>query len=120
MRQMLIVDDEPKLCECLAQFFQAKGFAVRVACTGAEALDRLMDAPAEVVLLDMWLPDGLGTEVLKRAKDVCPEAKVIIVTAMDDEEPRIDAKIYGACGYILKPFDFSNDTWAEVLAEEEE
>ena len=115
MRRMFIVDDEPKLCECLAQFFTAKGLAVRFALSGEEALERLMDEPAEVILLDMRLPDLPGTEVLKRARELCPGAKIIMVTAVDEEEPQLDAEAYGACGYIRKPFDFSDSTWGEVL-----
>jgi len=115
MRRMLIVDDEPKLCECLARFFSAKGLAVRFALSGEEALERLMDEPADVILLDMRLPDLPGTEVLKRARELCPQAKIIMVTAVDDDEPQISAKAYGACGYIVKPFDFSEETWAPVL-----
>ena len=115
MRRMLIVEDEPKLCECLAQFFTAKGLAVRFALSGEEALERLMDEPAEVILLDMRLPDLPGTEVLKRAKELCPGARIIMVTAAYDEEPQLDAQAHGACGYVLKPFDFSDETWAEAL-----
>lgn len=118
MRRMLIVDDEPKLCECLAQFFRAKGVAVRLACTVAEALDRLMEEPADAILLDMRLPDGSGTDVLKRAKELCPHAKVVMVTAVDEEEPKMDAEAYGAYGYIVKPFNFSDRIWADVLAED--
>lgn len=118
MRRMLIVDDEPKLCACLAQFFSARGLAVRFAMSGEEALERLMDEPADVILLDMRLPDLPGTEVLKRARELCPQAKIIMVTAVDGDEPQLDAEAYGACGYILKPFDFSDRTWAEVFRTE--
>lgn len=115
MRRMLIVDDEPKICECLGQFFRTKGFAVQAVCTGADALEWLIRQPADVILLDIRLPDMSGIEILKRAKELCPEAKVIMVTALDEEESQIDAKVYGACGYVTKPFDFSDPAWLHVL-----
>jgi DNA-binding response OmpR family regulator len=114
---MLIVDDEPKICDCLSRFFSARGFAVRCAFTGSEAIEGLMHEAADVILLDVRLPDMLGIEVLKRAKDLYPDAKVIMVTALDSEEPRVEAKAYGACGYVTKPFDFSELTWAPLLAD---
>lgn len=117
MRRMLIVDDEPKICECLQQFFSQKGFAVVYVCTGTEAIEWLMDQAADVILLDVRLPDMKGTEVLRRARELYPEIKAVMVTAMDNEEPRVDAKVYGACAYITKPFDFSETTWSPVFAD---
>jgi len=114
---MLIVDDEPKICECLARFFTAKGLTVTYALSGQEAIDWLMDHPADVILLDLRLPDMPGTEVLKRARELYPEARVVMVTALDAEERRIEAKVYGACGYVTKPFDLSDAAWDAVLAE---
>lgn len=111
---MLVVDDEPKICDCLKAYFAAKGFTVECASTGTEAIEWLMDHPVDVVLLDIRLPDMLGIEVLKRAKDLQPDAKVVMVTALDDEERAIEAKVYGACGYVTKPFDFFDLTWQAV------
>ncbi len=115
MPRMLVVDDETKICDILKAHFSAKGFTVTCAYTGEEALESLMDAPVDVVLLDIRLPDMSGIDVLKRAKELCPDAKIIMVTAVDQEEPQTDAKIYGACGYVTKPFDFSDATWAQLL-----
>ena len=115
MRRMLVVDDEPKICDCLGTFFREKGFAVACTPTGAEAIEWLMEHPVDIILLDVRLPDMRGIEVLKRAKELVPDAKVIMVTALDKEEPQIDAMTYGACAYITKPFDLSELTWAEAL-----
>ena len=119
MPQMLIVDDEPKICDCLSEFFGAKGFAVRRAVTGQEAIKRVRVDRPDVILLDLRLPDMEGFEVLKRAKDLQPTTKVIMVTALDHPELREEAHAYGACGYITKPFDFSETTWAPVLSHQD-
>ena len=113
--RMLIVDDEEKVTECLSEFFRSRGFEASCAFTGEEALQRLWDCP-DVVLLDIHLPGMSGIEVLKQAKTVCPRARIIMVTASDDESYEAQAKQHGALGYIKKPFDFSELTWAPVFA----
>ena len=116
-KRLLIVDDEPKVCECLKLFFSAKGFEASYAHTGGEAVERLADQQPDVVLLDIGLPDFSGIEVLKRARELAPYAKVYMVTAHNDQDLEVEAKVYGAMGYITKPFDFSEVTWAPVFAD---
>jgi DNA-binding response OmpR family regulator len=116
-KRLLIVDDEPKVCECLKLFFMTKGFETSCAQTGADAVERLMGDQPDLVLLDIGLPDFSGLEVLKRARELAPYAKVYMVTAHTDENSEVEAKVYGAMGYITKPFDFSDVTWAPVFAD---
>ena len=116
MQRMLIVEDERDICECLAEFFSAKGFAVSSAFSGEQALDRVATTTPEVVILDLLLPGLSGLEVLRRVKQLCPEAKVVIVTGLPYPELQGKARAYGACGYVTKPFDFSEATWAPVLS----
>ena len=116
MPRMLIVDDEPKITKCLSTFFSARGFAVRRVVTGRQAVAWLRYEPPDVVLLDVRMPDMSGIEVLKRAKELCPQARIIMVTALDQPELREEADAYGAVGYVTKPFDFSEATWAPVLS----
>jgi len=115
MRQMLIVEDERDICDCLEQFFRAKGFAVLSVFSAEEALAQLESNAPDVILLDILLPGLSGIEVLKRAKALHPKARVIMVTALDREDLRREAHQYGASGYITKPFDFSLATWAAVF-----
>ncbi len=114
--RMLIVDDEPDVCECLRDFFSAKGFAVSEAGTGSGAITRFVEDHPDVVLLDLGLPDCFGLEVLRRLKALAPEGRVVMVTAMEQPERRRQARDAGACGYVTKPFDFADATWAPVLA----
>jgi DNA-binding response OmpR family regulator len=115
-KRLLIVDDEPKICDCLSDYFSAKGVAVRCAYTGEEAIERLMAEPTDVILLDIILPDMSGIEVLKRARELYPEIRVIMVSALDKTESKIDAKTYGACQYVTKPFELSDPAWDDILA----
>ena len=115
MRQMLIVEDERDICDCLAQFFSAKGFAVASVFSAEEALERLHAEAPDVILLDILLPGLSGLELLKRARALHPTARVIMVTALDRDELRHEAYCLGASGYVTKPFDFSDATWSAVL-----
>ncbi len=117
MLEMLVVDDEPRICECLAEFFSAKGFHVSSAATGEQAVDDLLAMAFDVVLIDIRLPGIGGIEVLKRARELCPHAKAFMISAWDHDELRTEARAYGACGYIAKPFDFSDKTWASIFSD---
>ena len=115
MPKMLIVEDEKDIADCLEQFFAAKGFTVSSAFSGEEALTRIQESGAEVVLLDILLPGLSGIEILKRLKVLHPQARVVMVTALDRDELRLQAHRYGASGYVTKPFDFSQETWSAVF-----
>ena len=115
MRRMLIVDDERDICDCLQEFFSSKGFSVVSAFSGEEALARLKEDSADVILLDILLPGLSGIEVLKRAKNLNPRAQIVMVTSLDQDDLREQARRYGACDYVTKPFDFSTRTWSTIL-----
>ena len=115
MKQMLIVDDERDICDCLQQFFSDRGFSVVSVFSGEEALARLNEHAPDVILLDILLPGVSGVEVLKQAKQLHPAARVVMMTALDREDLRLQTRSYGACAYVTKPFDFSPATWSAIL-----
>jgi len=115
MRQMLIVEDERDICDCLEQFFSAKGFTVASVFSAEEALERLKATAPDVILLDILLPGLSGLELLKRARALHPSVRVIMVTALDRDDLRREAYFLGASGYVTKPFDFSDYTWSAAL-----
>ena len=121
MRRMLIVEDEPDISSCLQDYFSSRGFSVSIAFSGEQALDCLIHACSEpeVVLLDVILPGISGLEVLKRVKDLYPEARVIMVSGLTDPEVREEARSYGASDYVAKPFDFSDRTWSTAFCSAE-
>lgn len=116
MRRMLVVEDDRDVSECLVQFFSGRGFEVGSAFSGEEALDRLAQNQVEVVLLDILLPGLTGLEVLRRLKQLQPQVKVVMVSGLDHDDLRWQARRYGASDYVTKPFDFTTATWAAVLA----
>lgn len=116
-RRMLIVDDEQTVCGCLEQFFGKRGFTVTSAFSGEEALAKLKDGAVDILLLDILLPGIHGIEVLKRAKQLYPSARVIVMTALDHQPLQEEARRYGADAFVMKPFDLSDTTWSVVLAD---
>lgn len=115
MRQMLVIEDERDICDCLQQFFSRRGFEVVSAFSGEEAIARLATGTPDVVLLDILLPGLTGIEILKRIKQLAPHARVVIITALDRVDLREQAMRYGAAAYITKPFDFTDAAWSVVL-----
>ncbi len=116
-RRMLIVDDEHDICDCLEAFFSSRGFLTGRAFSGEEALQQLefSESPLDVLLLDINLPGLSGIEVLRRVKELYPKMRVVMVTGLDYDELRDQARRCGAAAYITKPFDFSDLTWSAVL-----
>ena len=102
-RKLLIVDDEVEICEFLKSFFEDRDFKVITAHSGAKALDQMALFHPEVVLLDIQMPGMDGLQTLKKIKEMYPEVKVIMVTAVETQEKIEEAMRLGADNYITKP-----------------
>jgi len=102
--RILVVDDEENMVHFLTKLLRAEGFEVEGTGTGEAALDRLRDAPFELVLTDLKLPDTDGIEILKAARELHPETVVVLITAHGTIESAIEAMRAGAYDYVTKPF----------------
>jgi DNA-binding response OmpR family regulator len=100
--RVLVVDDEPAIRESLAFALKREGFGVLEAASLREAR-ALVDEQAELIILDLVLPDGNGLDFLRglRARSDIP---VIVLTSRDDETDRVLGLEMGADDYVLKPF----------------
>lgn len=114
-KTLLIVDDEPKICEMLSRFFSSRGFRIVTATSGQRAIEILTHEPPDYLLLDIRMPDVSGLDVLKMAKSYCPNVKVVMVTAIDDQEVADTAFRLGATDYITKPFELDETSWARAF-----
>jgi PAS domain S-box-containing protein len=83
---VLIVEDEPLIAEGLSTQLEMDGFAVRVAATGAEALDDVERFPCDLVVLDIGLPDMDGREVASRLRERHPRLPIILATGHGDSK----------------------------------
>jgi two-component system response regulator AtoC len=104
MPHALVVDDDSASLRALAALVRREGFSADTAATLAEARKHLAERPAGVVLCDLVLPDGMGTELLDElAGDAAVE--IILVTANASVETAIQALRLGAYDYLTKPVD---------------
>ncbi len=103
MTRVLVVDDDPALLRTLRIGFEARGFEVIVARTGAEGLSRAAQAMPHLVVLDLGLPDIDGVEVCRRLRQ-WTEVPVIVLSALDTEDRKVLALDNGADDYVTKPF----------------
>lgn len=104
MVKLLVADDEQKICRLLEAFFAERGFNVFLAHDGKEALSCIREERPHLVFLDLHMPGLDGLEVLREARAVDETMKVIIITAIEDQEIIQQAKSLGAADYIIKPF----------------
>jgi len=100
---VLIVDDEKFFQELLVKILGQEGYDVTVARSGQEALKAFHGGRFRVVVLDLVLPDLMGTDVLTRLKEMDQDVAVIMVTAYASLESAIEALQAGAYDYIRKP-----------------
>ncbi len=105
--KILVVDDEPKVCEQVKLFFQSKGYEATTATNGEEAIAKLKYERPHLVLLDVRMPGVNGIEVLRQAKKLDPAVGVIMVTAVQDEEVFKEALEEGAFDYLTKPLNLT-------------
>lgn len=101
---ILVVDDEQLIRWSLVERLRAEGHEVFEAGTGEEALERAREG-VDLVLLDYKLPDMDGVTVLRRIKELDPDALVILLTAYASVETAVEAMKEGAFHFANKPFD---------------
>lgn len=104
MIRLLIVDDERGITESLVEFFEHRGFNVRAANSGEEAIRAVNEERPNIVFLDILMKGMSGMDVLERIKKIDRNIKVIMLTALGDKSMADKAKELGADEYITKPF----------------
>ncbi len=104
-RNVLIVEDTASMAELYRAYLERAGFEVRVAGSGAAALDCLSAAVPGAVVLDLHLPDMPGLDILKRIIGEKMPASVVVVTTDGSIKIAVDAMRAGAFDFIVKPFN---------------
>lgn len=103
MRKLLVVDDEHDICEFVENFFRERGFHVFTALNGEEAISIVRKERPDIILLDIKMQGMDGIAALKHIKEIDRNSKVIMVTALEDQDKMNEAYRLGACDYITKP-----------------
>jgi DNA-binding response OmpR family regulator len=105
--RILIAEDDAPLASFIAKTFIAEGQLTDVAATGEEALQRLKEAPYDLLILDLNLPVIGGNQVLKQIRIDDADLPILILTATDHVAERVACLDAGADDYLIKPFSFS-------------
>jgi two-component system nitrogen regulation response regulator NtrX len=105
-----IVDDEPSILNTLSSILEDERYQVTIAKTGGEALKVIQMEVPDVVLLDIWMPELDGLEVLKRVREQFPHIMVIMMSGHGSVETAVKATKLGAYDYLEKPLDLEKVT----------
>ena len=103
MSRVLVVEDEESFSDALSYMLRKEGFEVSVAATGNAALTEFDRAGADIVLLDLMLPEMSGTEVCRELRQRS-SVPIIMVTARDTEIDKVVGLEIGADDYVTKPY----------------
>lgn len=99
---ILLVEDDAPTSWRLQDALVKAGYEVRTAGTLGEARSALRDRAPRVLLTDLRLPDGHGVELIRETRQRFPDAEIMVISALGDEESVISAITVGATGYLLK------------------
>ncbi len=104
--KILAIEDEKKLAESISEYFE-KQYKVETASTFFEAVNKIRNYDYDCILLDLMLPDGNGLNILKMLKEDNKTEGVIIISAKNSLEDKIEGLELGADDYLPKPFHLS-------------
>jgi DNA-binding response OmpR family regulator len=105
--KILIVEDEPSLCEIMQHFLEKERYVVETAATFREAMEKISLYDYECILLDIMLPDGNGLSLLQELRKINKQENVIIISAKDSVDDKVAGLELGADDYLTKPFHLS-------------
>jgi len=105
-KKVMLVDDAAIIRLILRDILTACGYEVVAECeTGREAVEKYKELKPDLVTLDITMPEMSGLEALNEILKFDPQAKIVMVTAVDEKESLIRAVKLGASDYIVKPFE---------------
>ncbi|MGD8506980.1 MAG: response regulator [Candidatus Bathyarchaeota archaeon] len=102
---ILIVDDDESISKTLSVILQGEGYQTTTATTAKEAISKSETKFYNVALLDIKLPDMLGTQLLARLQEITPKTVKIMITGYPSLQNAVEAINFGAESYVMKPLD---------------
>ncbi len=102
----LVVEDDPAISAMLQRGLSFEGYSVITARTGSEALNKFADEQPDFIVLDIMLPGMNGIEVCRRIRSDGHDLPILMLTARDSVNDRVDGLDAGADDYLVKPFAF--------------
>ncbi len=104
--KIMVIDDEPEICNILKEFLEGLGYQVLTANSGPEGLKLISQNVVDVLILDLNMPGMHGLDVLKKVKHTYPDISVIILTGFPTIDTAVESMKLGAYDYLMKPVDF--------------
>ncbi len=104
--KIIVVDDEIRICESLAYLLKSKDYEVTTAACGQDALARVGENAFDLAVLDIHLPDIIGTQLIEKIKARNPDISVIVITGDANLDSALASLRCGAYDYLRKPFEF--------------
>ena len=102
--KILVVDDEPMICNSCKEILEDDGYQVDLAYSGQEGLKKALEDRFDLAIVDMKMPDMNGMALLKRIRGERMETPVIMITGYSTVDTAVEAMKLGASEYIPKPF----------------
>lgn len=106
MPHVLLIEDDFMIAESTQTLLQYQGFTVDWLNNGIEGLKRIQQGGVDVVLLDLGLPFLDGMQILKQIRQIEAKLPVLIISARDQLQQRVDGLYQGADDYLVKPYEF--------------
>jgi DNA-binding NtrC family response regulator len=103
-RRILVVDDQPSVCESVEKILRKRGCNIEQAFDGQAAIDLLENETFDLLIADLMMPRVSGMELLRFVKQHHPETEVVMITGFASIESAVEATKIGAAGYVPKPF----------------
>src|ERR1700722_15852219 len=101
--RILIVEDEKKLVDILQRCLKSEGYVVDGVNTAADGLEYIKTYHYDLVILDLQLPDGTGTSLLRRLRELGHKMPALVLTARSDIDSKVENFQAGADDYVVKP-----------------
>ena len=100
-----VVDDDPMMLRAMGRLLFSDGFAVRPFNKGEDFIAYVASHDVPLVVLDIWMKEMTGLEVLAQLCAISPQTHVIVITGREDSAARITAMQIGIVAFFIKPFD---------------
>jgi two-component system response regulator PhoP len=104
--RLLVIEDDVTLRETLTQELKEQGFAVEQAADGTEGLYFAQEYPIDLAIVDLGLPGMSGLDIIRQVRAEGKTYPILILTARDRWEDKVDGLSAGADDYVVKPFHF--------------
>ncbi len=104
--RLLVIEDDATLRESLAAKLEGSGFAVEQAADGKEGLYFAQEYPIDLAIIDLGLPEMSGLDIIRQVREQGKAYPILILTARDRWQDKVDGLSAGADDYVVKPFHF--------------